>query len=145
MFTKSLYHSPDLFFCASKSGVREHVFTCTRRLLEYNALMLTSRSLPAIIIAALLIFPFTARAYPFGGQTSIIIPCFNAAIYAVLGGPRGGAYIWTPSTRTYQYGPPTHSGQWLLGLTSVPYICLVWVAPLFVLPGIGIGMMGSSQ
>lgn len=102
-------------------------------------------ALAGLIISAALAFPFTARAYPFGGQVETIIPCFNAAIFAVVGGPRGGAYIWTPSTRTFQFGPPTHSGQFLLGLTSVPYICLVLIAPLFVLPGIGIGMMGSSQ
>lgn len=95
--------------------------------------------------AALLIFPLTADSYPFGGKVSTVIPCFNVAIYAILGGPIGGAYLWTPSTRTYQFGPPTHGGQWVLGLTSVPYICLVWPAPLFVLPGIAIGMMGSSN
>ena len=99
----------------------------------------------AAIGIALFVFPLSARAYPFGGQVNMIIPCFNAAIYAVLGGPQGGAYIWTPETRTYQYGAPTREGQWVLGLTSVPYICLVWPAPLFVLPGIAISMMGSSN
>lgn len=107
---------------------------------------LLARNLTAAAIGILLlVIPFSARAYPFGGQVGTIMPCFNVAIYAILGPPRGGAYLWTPETATYQFGPPTHTGQWVLGLTSVPYICLVWPAPLFVLPGIGIAMMGSSQ
>lgn len=88
--------------------------------------------------------PGVANAYPFGGQASIVWPCFNVAIYTKLGPPRGGFYVWTTATRTYKNGPPTHGGQWLLGLTSIPYFCLVWIAPVFVLPGISISMMGSS-
>ncbi len=92
-----------------------------------------------------LIFPAVAFAFPFGGQASIVIPCYNNAIYAGLGPPRGGPYIWTPGTRTYQFGPPTHAGQWLLGLAGIPYYCIVSVVPIIVWSGSMITMMGSSQ
>lgn len=99
----------------------------------------------SVIGLAMLILPFSAYAEPFGGQASFVWPCFNATIYALLGPPRGGAYIWTPSTRTYQNGPPTHAGQWLLGLKTIPFLCLYSNPPLVTIPGIGILMMGSSR
>lgn len=101
----------------------------------------------ALLIAAISLYltPLSALAKEFGGQTSVVLPCYNAAIYTVVGPPRGGTYIWTPSTKTYSNGPPTHPGQWLIGLTGVPYICLAWIVPIIVIPGISISMMGSSN
>lgn len=93
----------------------------------------------------LLATPLVAMAFPFGGQAGIVIPCYNQAIYANLGPPRGGPYVWTPSTKTYTFGPPTHAGQWLLGLASAPYYCIVSIQPVIVWPGTYISMMGSSQ
>jgi len=92
-----------------------------------------------------MLLPHTVEAFPFGGQASIVRPCFNQAIYAALGPPRGGPFIWTPTTRTYQFGPPSHAGQWLLGLAGAPYFCIVRIQPLTVWPGTHIIMMGSSQ
>ncbi len=94
---------------------------------------------------AALAAPLTALAFPFGGQASIVVPCYNQAIYANLGPPRGGPYVWTPSTRTYQFGAPTHAGQWLLGLAGAPYFCVVSRQPVIVWAGTYITMMGSSQ
>ena len=88
--------------------------------------------------------PFFVRAFPFGGQTQVHHYCYNSAIYALLGPPRGGPYIWTPSTKTYQFGPPRGVGQWLLGLTGPPYYCIVTRSPIYVKEGISIMMMGSS-
>jgi hypothetical protein len=99
----------------------------------------------AALVAATLVFPVTVFAFPFGGQISEIIFCYNDAIYAQVGPPRGGPYIWTPSTVTYEFGPPSHSGQWLLGLAAPPYYCLVSIVPIIVYTGIAITMMGSSQ
>src|SRR3989344_3025661 len=93
----------------------------------------------------LLAAPLVAMAFPFGGQASMVIPCYNQAIYANLGAPRGGPYIWTPSTKTYQFGAPTHGGQWLLGLAGAPYYCIVSVQPVIVWPGTYITMMGTSR
>jgi len=99
----------------------------------------------AVAIAVLLFSaPLVASAFPFGGQASMVIPCYNDAIYAMLGPPIGGPYIWTPATKTYQFGPPTHAGQWLLGLAGAPYYCLVSIEPVIVYPGTDITMMGSS-
>lgn len=90
------------------------------------------------------LLPSFVSAFPFGGQASIVVPCYNQAIYANLGPPRGGPYIWTPATRTYQFGPPSFAGQWLLGLASAPYFCVVSIEPVIVWAGTAIDMMGSS-
>lgn len=95
--------------------------------------------------AVLLVIPGSANAYPFGGRTGFVIPCvFNLSVLAVIGAPDPGFYIWTPFTRTYSNGPPSHSGQWLLGLTSIPYICVVFPVGPIIIPGMAISMMGSS-
>lgn len=102
------------------------------------------KTIVALGIAAL-IAPSAVFAFPFGGAIGTIKLCYNNAIYVNLGPPRGGPYIWTPATRTYQFGPPRHGGQWLLGLASAPYYCVYSIFPVLVDPGIHIDMMGSSQ
>lgn len=89
--------------------------------------------------------PLFVAAAPFGGMATQVVPCYNEAIYANLSGPRGGPHIWTPSTRTYPFGPPTHAGQWLLGLSGAPYYCIVSILPVIVWEGTSITMMGSSR
>ncbi len=86
-----------------------------------------------------------AQTNPFGGPITQIIFCYNQAIWTTVGPPVGGIYIWTPSTVTYQFGPPAHVGQYLLGLYGAPYYCLVSIVPIIVFAGISITMMGSSQ
>lgn len=98
-----------------------------------------------LVLGLSLLLPTIVFAFPFGGRTSQVVPCYNQAIYASVGPPRGGPFVWTPSTRTYSYGPPTHAGQWLLGLASAPYYCIVSIEPVIVWPGTAIIMMGSSQ
>lgn len=102
------------------------------------------RSICAALGLSILLTPLTALAFPFGGQASTVVPCYNQAIFARLGAPRGGDYIWTPATKTYQFGPPSFAGQWLLGLASAPYYCVVSIEPVIVWAGIAIDMMGSS-
>ena len=109
---------------------------------------MTLRFTSYVLSIAILFFtvPSVSHAYPFGGQARIVLPCYyNSTIYASLGPPRGGEFIWTTATRTYQFGPPTHAGQWLLGLAGAPYYCLYSVAPIIVYTGDAITMMGSSQ
>jgi hypothetical protein len=100
-----------------------------------------------LMLAALLFFiPLGVSAFPFGGQASQVVFCYNSAIYAQVGPPVGGSYVWVEgSTRTYRFGPPTHAGQWLLGLASVPYYCIVSIQPVIVWPGVAITMLGTSQ
>src|ERR1700683_4554066 len=105
---------------------------------------MTKYSLAGLLVAAMLA-PSLSFAAPFGGEAGEVIPCYNGAIYAMLSGPIGGPYIWTPATQTYRFGPPTHAGQWILGLSSIPYYCIVSILPVIVFPGIAISMMGSSQ
>lgn len=92
----------------------------------------------------LLLSPFPVSAFPFGGQINQIIFCYNNAIYTNLGPPRGGPFIWTPSTKTYRFGPPLRTGQWLLGLAAPPYYCIVSKEPIIVWSGILMTMEGSS-
>ncbi|HEY4488459.1 MAG TPA: hypothetical protein VJB97_02995 [Candidatus Paceibacterota bacterium] len=99
----------------------------------------------ALLSTLVILTPAVASAFPFGGQAGLVLPCFNNAIYVNVGAPIGGAYIWTPATLTYQFGAPTHSGQWLLGLASAPYYCIISIQPVIVWPGIAITMLGTSQ
>ncbi|MDP3646037.1 MAG: hypothetical protein Q8R25_03040 [bacterium] len=99
----------------------------------------------ALAVAVALIIPTTISAFPYGGQISQIVFCYNKAIFARTGPPRGGDFIWTPSTKTYQFGPPQHAGQWHLGLAGPPYYCVVSIEPVIVWAGILITMMGSSR
>lgn len=92
-----------------------------------------------------LISPAIVFAYPFGGQASEVHRCYNQTIYVVLGPPRGGIFVWTSSTISYEFGPPTHAGQWLLGLAGAPYICLYTIVPIDVRAADTIIMHGSSQ
>jgi len=101
--------------------------------------------LVAALAAGTFAFPLVALAFPFGGMIGQIVFCYNNAIYAQVGPPNGGPFIWTPSTKTYQFGPPTHSGQWLLGLAAPPYYCLVSIQPIIVWSGILMTMEGSSR
>lgn len=118
----------------------------------YNVRMrLTPLSI--LLTALFMAAPLFTFAFPFGGQITgggcpfcaAVCPCYNAAIYAHLSPPRGGEFIWSPSTRTYQFGPPRRAGQWLLGLASAPYYCVVSISPVLVCPGSHIDMMGSSR
>ena len=98
-----------------------------------------------LLVIAVFLFPTLASAYPFGGAAGQVLPCYNNAIYVSVGAPIGGPHIWTPSTQTYSFGPPTHSGQWLLGLASAPYYCIVSILPVIVWPGTAITMLGTSR
>lgn len=95
-------------------------------------------------VAVLLAVPAAVFAFPFGGQITVHHVCYNETIFARLSAPVPGDYVWTRSTKTYQFGPPRNVGQWLLGLTSIPYDCLWSVNPIRVQPAIAIMMMGSS-
>jgi len=103
-----------------------------------------------LLCAVFLLFsPSAANAYPFGGRTSLVLPCFVFGLVpygsiALVGPPDPGLYIWTLFTKTYPNGPPARPGQWLLGLTSIPYICVVSPFGPIVVPGMAISMMGSS-
>lgn len=99
----------------------------------------------ALISVIALILPSSVFAFPFGGSITLVRPCYNNAIQAHVSAPRGGSYIWTPATKTYQFGPPRRTGQWLLGLASAPYYCVYSILPVLVDAGIHIDMMGSSR
>ena len=119
--------------------------SCSHVFLADATLMVMKKSIAAAIAVCAFAFPLVALAFPFGGMIGQIVFCYNNAIYTSVGPPNGGPFIWTPSTRTYQYGPPSHSGQWLLGLAAPPYYCLVSIQPIIVWSGILMTMEGSSR
>lgn len=107
------------------------------------------RKVVATLLIAIVVSVLPTRAEAvvhFGGSIGTLIGCANTVIYTVLGPPRGGPFIWSPSvTKTYSFGPPSHEGQWLLGNAGPSYFCIVTVLPLVVQPGLLMLMMGSSQ
>jgi len=108
--------------------------------------MESARSTLAIgLLLLTLSLPLSASAANvFGGRVGASFPCFNVAIWTSVGAPRGGLYIWTPATKTYPYGRPA-SGKYVLGLYGIPYFCIVLIAPLYVLPGVSMTMVGTSR
>ncbi len=101
----------------------------------------------SLMLYLALVAPTAEATVHFGGQITKIIGCINfGVIYARLGPPRGGPYIWSPTiTKTYSFGPPSHVGQWLLGNAGPSYYCIERIYPLTVHPGLLILMMGSSR
>lgn len=107
---------------------------------------LRSRMFIAVVTLLVVIAPLIVQAFPIGGQASVVLPCIhNSTIYTRLGPPRGGTYVWTVATETYNFGPPRHAGQWVLGLAGAPYYCFYSVRPIITWSAIIITMMGSSQ
>ncbi len=100
----------------------------------------------AAIGLVLLTYAQKSEAFIWGGQFQTVIPCFNGVVWARTGPPLGGDFIWTPGvTRTFDYGPPAHAGQYGLGLAAPPYFCIVSPFPVIVLPGIIMTMLGTSK
>ncbi len=107
---------------------------------------LVSTLLISVVILTVLTAPRTEAVIYFGGSISLIIGCVNPVVYTRLGPPRGGPYLWSPSvTKTYSFGPPKRTGQWLLGSAGPSYFCVVKVFPLKTHPGLLMIMMGSSR
>ncbi len=107
--------------------------------------MAMSKFLTIALFLCAALAPVVTSAFPFGGRITLFHVCYNETIFARLSAPVPGDYVWTTATRTYQFGPPRASGQWLLGLTGIPFDCLWSFNPTFPVPAIAIMMMGSSQ
>lgn len=87
-------------------------------------------SIFALLSAFALVFLFTpaltsaqtGALSPFGGQILAMKPCLNFAtgsFHITLGPPKGGSFIYQVGiSLSYLNGPPTHPGQWLLGMSA---------------------------
>lgn len=72
--------------------------------------------------------PFSASAkipvYPFGGVIIKVTTC-NVGLLVDVVGPKGGRFIWQPSTFSFLYGPPIKIGQFVLGMAGPLKPCIV--------------------
>jgi hypothetical protein len=73
---------------------------------------------------------------PFGGMILFLFPaCIpyggNAGgSHIILGPPTAGKYMWSPGISfSYLWGPPSHIGQWLLGMSG-PMTACVFMTPV---------------
>ena len=69
----------------------------------------------------------TSLAVPFGGKIVQFFPACVAPVGAAmrLSLPTPYPLMYLPGSRSYSYGPPVRTGQWLLGMSG-PYVpCLV--------------------
>lgn len=109
--------------------------------------MRMSSAARALVVGVFVVIsvPLLTHAFPFGGQITVYHVCYNATLFARLSPPVPGDYVYVSGyTKAYEFGPPRAVGQWLLGLTGIPYDCLWSVSPIYVQPAIAIAMMGSS-
>lgn len=86
----------------------------------------------------------------FGGRVATVIPCVSGlgpSLHVTVipfGGFPGVAYIWTPATITYSFGPPTHPGQQVLGVSDIPFVCFTPTTPPVPLYGFRMQSVGTS-
>lgn len=68
----------------------------------------------------------TSALSPFGGRIIYMQPCLYpfGGFYIRLGPPKGGSFIYQLGlSRSYLSGPPSHVGQWLLGMAASGIRC----------------------
>jgi hypothetical protein len=74
--------------------------------------------------------PISAFAQvPFGGPITSIIPC-DEGLELYLGPPTPGSFMYSGGSVSFAYGPPTHVGQFLLGVASGFLLCTVGGTPI---------------
>jgi len=99
------------------------------------------------------VFAYAATGISFGGKVVSVIPCISPfgpslQVTIVPAGALPTSYIWTPATITLQAGPPTHSGQQILGNADIPFACVI-PSPFFFIPaltlfGLRMQIIGTS-
>lgn len=90
-----------------------------------------------ILLIQFLILPSPSNAMdPFGGDITNIVEYGPGTIdtgycqegmLVTLGSPSSGDYMYVPgSSKSYAFGPPKRTGQWLLGMSSGFLTCTTW-------------------
>lgn len=64
-------------------------------------------------------------AQPFGGAITFLFPSCIEGIWLKLGPPTPGDYMYGAGSYSYLFGPPSHLGQWLLGLSGGFLTCSI--------------------
>jgi len=86
---------------------------------------------PFLILLLTVIFlasslPYPAEAIrPFGGPITWYFPGCNQGSLLYVGPPVGGQFMYTGSSKSFLFGPPTHVGQYLLGMSAGYLVCTV--------------------
>lgn len=95
-------------------------------MLRYTLSMKYLKLFLFLLILFIFLFPTASYAIgPFGGMIGFIFPFCVEGWLLTLGPPTPGTYMYTWGTRSYLNGPPTHPGQWLLGMAGPPITCHV--------------------
>jgi hypothetical protein len=99
-------------------------------------------TLISFVFLGLSFFPLKTNAVgPFGGSILEIEGC-NTGLKILLGPPTAGYFMFLPSTIFFPLGPPSHTGQWLLGMSGPPTPC--FDGPVVIGYGDAIIFHGSS-
>src|SRR3989344_6256928 len=95
----------------------------------------------AVCIAVGFLAPLSASAFgfSFGGRINKVVPCISGlgpSLHITIrpAGVFAPMYIWTPATFTGLFGTPRNIGQQVLGIADIPYVCVIPVTPLIILP-----------
>jgi hypothetical protein len=86
----------------------------------------------SVMIVATICFFTPSRAnaqLAFGGMILFIYYGCYEGNWIILGPPTPGSYMYTYGTLSYDYGPPSHIGQWLKGLYSGYLTCTIQCGP----------------
>lgn len=95
------------------------------------------------VLCALVLIPSIIYGQiPFGGP--IIVPTIcDEGMHITIGPPTPMPLMWVPGTVSFAFGPPSHTGQFLLGMTGGFMICTDFGVPIN--GGLLILFHGSSE
>jgi hypothetical protein len=83
-----------------------------------------------IVATALFFTPTPANAQlAFGGMIVFMYYGCYEGNWIILGTPTPGSYMYTYGTLSYENGPPSHIGQWLLGMSAGFLTCTIQCGP----------------
>ncbi|PCI30274.1 hypothetical protein COB55_00645 [Candidatus Wolfebacteria bacterium] len=103
--------------------------------------MIALRKILSLIITIVLVASFAVPVHaqlllPFGGAITTYLPggCFGAPGQPIATAVQIGPPTFTPLmymfgvSTSLKFGPPTHPGQWLLGMAGAYAPCMIWVS-----------------
>ena len=92
------------------------------------------------------IIPFGGPVLPWICPADIpgVCSCQEGGKFAIVGPPNPGAFVWGFFTRNYSSGVPQLTGQYVLGMATIPYYCIASLFPVTIYTGLYVSFAGSS-